>query len=74
MDHVTAIITQLAQGLFESIGSSVLRSVRSRGLIRSEPQRRRGPELRFGLQLRLLHRPARHQDQPRQLAVYRIDL
>ncbi len=30
MDHVTAIITQLAQGLFESIGSSVLRSVRGR--------------------------------------------
>jgi hypothetical protein len=74
MDHVTAIITQLAQGLFESIGSSVLRSVRGKGLAPSEPRRRRGPELRFGLQLRLLHRPARQQDQPKQLAVYRIDL
>jgi hypothetical protein len=74
MDHVTAIITQLAQGLFESIGSSLLRSVRSRGLVRTEPASRRGPGLRFGLQLRLLHRPARLQDQPKQLAVYRINL
>ncbi len=61
MDHVTAIITQLAQGLFESIGSSLLRTVRGKGL-------------RIGFQLRLLHQPTRHQDRPRQLAVYRIDL
>ncbi len=74
MDHVSSIITQLAQGLFESLGSSLLRSVRSRGLTRIEPASRRGPGLRFGLQLRLLHRPARLQDQPTQLAVYRIDL
>jgi hypothetical protein len=74
MDHVTAIITQLAQGLFESIGSSLLRSVRGRGLVKSEPASRRGPGLSFGFQLRLLHRPARLQDRPRQLAVYRIDL
>ncbi len=74
MDHVTSIITQLAQGLFESLGSSLLRSVRSRGLDRIEPASRRGPGLRFGLQLRLLHRPASLQDQPTQLAVYRIDL
>ncbi len=76
MDHVTAIITQLAQGLFESIGSSLLRSVRGKGLglVPSEPASRRGPGLRFGFQLRLLHRPARVQDRPRQLAVYRIDL
>lgn len=74
MDHVTAIITQLAQGFFENIGSSVLRAVRARGLVRSEPTSPRGPGLRFGLQLRLLHRPARLQDRPRQLAVYRIDL
>lgn len=69
-----SIITQLAQGLFESLGSSLLRSVRSRGLARIEPGSRRGPGLRFGLQLRLLHRPARLQDQPTQLAVYRIVL
>lgn len=74
MDHVTSIIAQLAQGLFENIGSSLLRSVRSRGPVRAEPASRRRPELRFGLQLRLLHRPARLQDQPKQLAVYRIDL
>jgi hypothetical protein len=74
MDHVTAIITQLAQGLFESIGSSLLRSVRGKGLAPSEPATRRGPGLRFGFQLRLLHQPARVQDRPRQLAVYRIDL
>ena len=74
MDHVTAIITQLAQGLFESIGNTLLRSVRGRGLVKSEPEVGRGPGLRFGFQLRLLHRPARLQDRPRQLAVYRIDL
>jgi hypothetical protein len=74
MDHVTAIITQLAQGLFESIGSRLLRSVRARGLVRSEPASSRGPGLRFGFQLRLLHRPARLDDRPKQLAVYRIDL
>jgi hypothetical protein len=74
MDHVTAIITQLAQGLFESIGSSLLRSVRGKGLVPSEPALRRGPGLSFGFQLRLLHQPTRHQDRPRQLAVYRIDL
>lgn len=74
MDHVTSIITHLAQGLFESLGSSLLRSVRSRGHVPAEPATRRRPELRFGLQLRLLHRPARLQDQPKQLAIYRIDL
>jgi hypothetical protein len=74
MDHVTAIITQLAQGLFESLGSSLLRAVRDRGLEKTEPASRRGPGLSFGFQLRLLHRPARLQDRPRQLAVYRIDL
>ena len=68
-DHgpLTAIITQLAQGFFESIGNSLLRSVRGRGLVPSEPATSRGPGLRFGLQLRLLHRPARLQDRPRQL-------
>jgi hypothetical protein len=74
MDHVTAILTQLAQGFFESLGAHLLRSVRGHGLVKSEPEGRRGPGLRFGLQLRLLHRPARLQDRPRQLAVYRIDL
>jgi hypothetical protein len=74
MDHVTAILTQLAQGLFESIGSSVLRSMRGKSPAPSDPPRRRGPELRFGLQLRLLHRPARGEDQPKQLAIYRIEL
>jgi hypothetical protein len=78
MDHVTAIITQLAQGLFESIGSSLLRTVRGKGLglglAPSEPATRRGPGLKLGFQLRLLHQSARVQDRPRQLAVYRIDL
>lgn len=74
MDHVTSIITQLAQGLFESIGQSLLRSVSSRGIVPIEPASSRGPGLRFGLQLRLLHRPARLQGRPEQLAVYRIDL
>lgn len=74
MDHVTAIITQLAQGIFESLGATLLRSARGHGLVKSEPEARRGPGLRFGFQLRLLHRPARLQDRPRQLAVYRIDL
>ena len=74
MDHVTAIITQLAQGLFESISTGLLRSVRGRGLVKSEVESNRGPGLRVGFQLRLLHRPARLQDRPRQLAVYRIDL
>ena len=74
MDHVTAIITQLAQGLFESIGSSLLRAVRDRGLVKSEPESSRGPGLSFGFQLRLLHRSVRLHDRPRQLAVYRIDL
>lgn len=77
MDHVTAIITQLAQGLFESIGGSLLRTMRGKGLEPSEPSEpatRRGPGLRFGFQLRLLHQPARIQDRPRQLAIYRIDL
>ena len=74
MDHVTAIITQLAQGFFESLGATLLRSVRGHGFAKSEPEGRRGPGLRFGFQLRLLHRPARLQDRPRQLAVYRIDL
>jgi hypothetical protein len=76
MDHVTAIITQLAQGLFESIGSSLLRSVRGKGLglVPTEPATRRGPGLQLGFQLRLLHQPARLHDRPRQLAVYRIDL
>ena len=74
MDHVTAIITQLAQGLFESLGSSLLRSLRGKGLVKSEPASRRGPGVNFGFQLRLLHRPTLPQDRPRQLAVYRIDL
>lgn len=74
MDHVTSIITQLAQGLFESIGQSLLRSVRTRGLVPAEPASSRRPGLRFGLQLRLLHRPSRLQGRPEQLAVYRIDL
>lgn len=74
MDHVTAIISQLAQGFFESVGTALLRTVRGHGLVKSEPEGGRGPGLRFGFQLRLLHRPARLQDRPRQLAVYRIDL
>ena len=74
MDHVTAIITQLAQGLFESLGNGLLRSLRGKGLVKSEPASRRGPGLNFGFQLRLLHRPTQLQDRPRQLAVYRIDL
>ena len=74
MDHVTSIIAQLAQGLFESIGSSLLRSARARGLARVAPASSRRPALRFGLQLRLLHRPARLKGQAKQLAVYRIEL